>query len=212
MYFRILNDEVSGEITYLLADLDAQEAVLVDPHARDLPVLMALLAERSLRLRWVLRTHQHDALQPQEPVVLARLAAPLVQGEPAAGARAVADGDVLAFGDECVHVLHTPGHTPHCLSFLWRDRLFCGGLLAVTACPLQAGPVSAKLLWDSVNERVFKLPDETLVFSGHELRARAVSTVLEQRRWHPMFASLTRDEFLAHMASLPEKQDTAQTL
>lgn len=80
MYFRILHDEASGELTYLLADQDAREAVLVDPRGRDLPLLAALLAERELRLRWVLRTHQHDALHAREPAQLARLGAPLVQG------------------------------------------------------------------------------------------------------------------------------------
>ena len=66
MYFRILNNEASGELTYLLADQDAREAVLIDPRGRDLPLLAALLAERELRLRWVLRTHHHDQLNPQE--------------------------------------------------------------------------------------------------------------------------------------------------
>ena len=66
MYFRILHDPASGELSYLLADLDAREAVLVDPRGADLPVLLALLAERELRLRWVLRTHHHDHLHPQE--------------------------------------------------------------------------------------------------------------------------------------------------
>ena len=66
MYFRILNNEASGELTYVLGDLDAREAVVVDPHACDSSVLLALLAERELRLRWVLRTHHHDALHPNE--------------------------------------------------------------------------------------------------------------------------------------------------
>jgi sulfur dioxygenase len=197
MYFRILHDDTSGELTYLLADPDAREAVLVDPRGRDLPVLAALLAERELRLRWVLRTHHHDDGKPNESTLLARLGAPLVQGAP--------EGTVLPFGDELVRVLATPGHTTTCVSFAWRDRLFCGGLLAVDACPHQRRPQSPEALWDSVTQRVFTLPDETLLFSGHERRARAVSTVLEQRRWHPFFAGLTRDAFLAQMAALPEQ-------
>ena len=204
VYFRILSNKTSGELTYLLSDLDAREAVLIDPHAADLPVLLALLAERDLRLRWVLRTHQHDAQLPGERVQLESLGAPLVQGDTLA-ALSLADGSVLPFGNELVHVLSTPGHTPGCLSFGWRDRLFCGGLLAVTACPHQPHPAEPELLWDSVTQRVFTLPDETLLFAGHEQRARAVSTVQEQRRWHPFFAGLTRDEFLAQMAALPEK-------
>ena len=76
MYFRILNNETSGELTYVLGDLDAREAVVVDPHACDSSVLLALLAERELRLRWVLRTHHHDALHPNEAKQLHRLGAP----------------------------------------------------------------------------------------------------------------------------------------
>lgn len=203
MLFRILHDEASGELTYLLADADAREAVLVDPHSRDLPVLQALLDERALRLRWVLRTHDHDALLPGEIARLTRLGAPLVQGRACEGALRPAEGAELSFGGEHVRVMETPGHTADCLSFIWRDRVFCGGLLAVDACPRQPEPAQPAALWDSVTQRIFTLPDETLLFAGHERRARAVSTVLEQRRWHPQFAGLTRDEFLAQMARLP---------
>ena len=205
MYFRILNNETSGELTYLLADQDAREAVLIDPHACDLPVLLALLAERDLRLCWVLRTHEHDAMQPSERESLATLGASLIQGEPR-DVSTLADGAVLPFGNELVRVLRTPGHTPTCLSFCWRDRLFCGGLLSITACPHQPRPAEPEALWDSVTQRVFTLPDETLLFAGHAQRARSVSTVLEQRRWHPYFAGQTRDEFLAKMAALPDKK------
>ena len=203
MYFRILHDESTGEVSYLLADAEAREAVLVDPRGRDLPLLQSLLAERELRLRWVLRTHQHDTLMPDEPDLLARLGAPVVQGQPAPGVQTVAHGDMLAVGNEVIGVLATPGHTASCLSFAWRDRLFCGGLLAVDACPYQPMPASAMALWDSVRQQVFTLPDETLLFAGHGRRARAVSMVMEQRRWHPLFAGLSRDEFLARVAALP---------
>ena len=204
MYFRILHDDVSGELTYLLADQHAGEAVLIDPRSRDLHVIAALLAEHELRLRWVLRTHHHDHLKPQEPELLARLGAALIQGDQNKLALYLEDGDTLPFGGEQVRVLATPGHTPACLSFLWRDRLFCGGLLAVDACPHQPRPAVPEALWESVTQCVFKLPNETLLFAGHERRARAVSTVLEQRRWHPFFAGKTRDEFLAAMAALPD--------
>ena len=74
-----------------------------------------------------------------------------------------------------------------------------------TACnSQQASPLAPEALWDSVTQKVFTLPDETLLFAGHDQRARAVSTVLEQRRWHPYFSGLTRDEFLAHMTALSE--------
>jgi glyoxylase-like metal-dependent hydrolase (beta-lactamase superfamily II) len=203
MYFRILYDDTSGELTYLLADADAREAVLVDPHERDLTLLQSLLAERELRLRWVLRTHQHGPSMAKESALLAKLGAPVVQGHRTAAARPAVHGDMLAFGNEMVSVLATPGHTVSCLSFAWRDRLFCGGLLAVDACPHQPYPAEPQALWESVRERVFALPDETLLFAGHERHGRAVSTVQEQRRRHPFFAGLSRDEYLARVAELP---------
>ena len=203
MLFRILHDERSGELSYVLADNDAREAVVVDPRSRDLPVLQALLGERDLRLRWVLRTHQHDHLLTHELERLRSMGAPVVQGETREGTHTVADGERLPVGNETLRVITTPGHTAGCLSFVWRDRVFCGGLLAVDACPHQPHPADPAALWDSINLRLFTLPDETLLFAGHEQRARAVSTVLEQRRWHPFFARQTRDAFLARVAALP---------
>lgn len=203
----MLHDERTGELSYLLGDADAGEAVLVDPHGRDLAVWQAVLNERGLRLRWLLRTHQHAPPLPGEFEALVGLGAPLVQGALFRSTHAMADGDVLPFGDERVHVLKTPGHTLECLSFVWRDRVFCGDLLAVDACPQQPYPADAAALWDSVSQRIFTMPDETLLFSGHERRARAVSTVLEQRRWHPLLTGLSRDVFLARAAALlPQTQ------
>jgi len=79
----------------------------------------------------------------------------------------------------------------------------------VTACPHQTCPAVPEALWDSVTQKVFSMPDETLLFAGHERRARAVSTVLEQRRWHPFFSGLTRDEFLARMTALAHQPSPA---
>jgi len=208
MYFRLLHDERSGAVSYLLGDLAAGEAVLIDPRGADVPVLGAMLNEHHLRLRWVLRTHEHDALLPGEPAALAALGAPSVQHtlpvpDTAAGRAGDAGQAILGFGHEHVQVMLTPGHTAGCLSYLWRDRLFCGGLLAVDACPYQPMPALPEALWDSAVNGVFRRPAETLLFTGHARRCRAVSTVLEQRRWHPWFGGATRDEFLARVRSLP---------
>ncbi len=200
MYFRILHDEASGSVSYLLGDLAAGEAVLVDPRGADVPLLKAMLGEHRLRLRWLLRTHEHDQQAPGEGAALDSLGAPRVQHRSAP--QAAPDG-VLLFGQEHLSVLPTPGHTPGCLSYHWRDRLFCGGLLAVDACPYQPRPALPEALWESVNRKVFTLPAETLLFAGHAFQARMVSTVLEQRRWHPWLGSVGRDEFLTRLRSLP---------
>ena len=217
MYFRLLHDERSGAVSYLLADLDAGEAVVIDPRGADVPLLSAMLDEHQLRLRWLLRTHEHDAQLPGEAKALDSLGAPRIQHQLPASAGAT-DSDtaarfdteqsVLTFGGEHVQVLRTPGHTAGCLSYLWRDRLFCGGLLAVDACPFQPRPALPEALWDSVVNGVFKRPAETLLFTGHAQRSRAVSNVLEQRRWHPWFGGATRDEFLARVRELPVAEPT----
>lgn len=197
-HFRMLLDDDTGLVSYLLADLAAGEAVVIDPRGSDVPVLQAMLSEHRLRLRWVLRTHEHDAQLPTREVqalaaLTARGAQPVVHAVPAS--------PVLPFGDEHLQAWATPGHTAGCLSFRWRDRLFCGGLLSADACPYQARPARAEALWDSVTQKVFTLPPETLLFSAHAPRGRAVSTVHEQRRWHPWFGGAGRDEFLLRVAA-----------
>jgi len=157
-----------------------------------------MLDEQRLRLRWLLRTHEHDAVLTSEPAALDALGAPRIEHH-----LPNAENGVLVFGHEHVRVLATPGHAAGCLSFLWRDRLFCGGLLAVDTCPYQPRPALPEALWDSVTRDVFTLPAETLLFSGHARQARAVSNVLEQRRWHPWFGGASRDDFLARVHELP---------
>jgi sulfur dioxygenase len=217
MYFRLLHDERSGAVSYLLADLDAGEAVLVDPRGVDVPVFHAMLDEHQLRLRWLLRTHEHDVQSIGEAAALDGLGAPRIQhhvpvSAPSGDTSAEPGHAVLTFGNEHVQVLRTPGHTAGCLSYLWRDRLFCGGLLAVDACPFQPRPALPEALWDSVVNDVFMRPAETLLFTGHATRSRAVSNVLEQRRWHPWFGSATRDEFLARVRALPAIEPTCTVL
>ena len=174
--FRLLHDGASGAMGYLLADDDTAEAVLIDPRAGDVPALCALLADQRLRLRWVLRTHEHDAMLPRESSALVLLGAPVVERRVPSPA-----GGRLQFGSESVQVLATPGHTAGCLSFAWRDRIFCGGLMAADSCPFQPWPAEPEAMWDSVQRHVFAVPDETLLFSGHSRTARVVSTVKEQR-------------------------------
>lgn len=206
MYFRILHDEATGAVSYLLGDLAAGEAVIIDPRGADVALLKAMLCERRLRLRWMLRTHEHDELLPGEIDALDKLDAPRIQHS--SPELACAEG-VLSFGHEHLMVLPTPGHTSGCLSYRWRDRLFCGGLLAVDACPYQPRPALPEALWDSVTRGVFTLPAETLLFTGHAPRVRVVSTVLEQRRWHPWFGGRGRDEFLMRLRNLPPLQCTS---
>lgn len=141
MYFHPLHSPDSSLIGYLLADLDEQEAVVIDPPPRQTELILALLTERSLRLCHVLRTHIHRVDAADCSALCDCTSAQLVVGEAAAlpqgcsrEAVRVAHGTRLVFGNEVVRVLSTPGHTPGCLSYLWRDRLFCGDAFDVGSC------------------------------------------------------------------------------
>jgi sulfur dioxygenase len=198
MYFRMLLDEASGQITYLLADLDASQAVLIDPRAQDATVIHAMLEEHHLRLARVLYTDGHDPAPARWSVQKAAIAEGLDQTNDAP----LSDGEAVVFGAEHLRVMATPGHTDLGLSYQWRDRVFCGDLLTPMSCPECPGVSSSAAWWDSVSRRIFNLPPETLLFSGHSRSSWSVSNVLTQRRTHPWFAGLRRDDALALMKAI----------
>lgn len=204
MYIRNLRDEASGEVSYLLADMRRREAVLIDPRAPDSALMRALLSEHQLTLRWILRTHHHDSRKVGEWNALLAWGAPIVQGDPRDGAYAPRDGERFHFGTEWVVALHTPGHTAHCLSFQWRDRLYCGGLVDVAQCPYQPFALQPEQLWDS-SRALLNHPPETLLFSGHAQDVASVTSLSDQRRLNPYFGDASRDEFLLNVAALPER-------
>jgi glyoxylase-like metal-dependent hydrolase (beta-lactamase superfamily II) len=84
---------------------------------------------------------------------------------------------------------------------LWQDRIFCGDALELGGCgQVENGECDPGRLYDSVMNRLFVLPDETLVFPGHDFHGRTVSTIGEERRCNPFFAARSRDAFLSRYA------------
>lgn len=195
MYFRILGDEPGGLVGYLLGDLDAHEALVIDPMPHDVAVIQAMLAEHRIRLRSILLTHRHQEDATGLQALSAALGSPCLWGEQ------LADGGLIDFGDEHVRVMATPGHTDHCRSFLWRDRLFCGGLLSADACPRQPEVLLPRAMWDNVMRKVFTLPPETLLFIAHADAPGAVSNVMTQKRRHPWFDGRSRDDFISRVTA-----------
>ena len=119
MYFRILPDETSGAMSYLLADLDTRECVLLDARGSDVALLKAMLQEHHLHLCWLLRTHEHDACLPCESAALDALDAPRIQQVVSDKANPQGcESSALMFGNELLRVIPTPGHTAGCVSYL----------------------------------------------------------------------------------------------
>lgn len=203
MYFRILSAPSGPHLTYLLADCDEQEAVVIDPHPEQTELIRAILDERMLSLRFVLLTHVHARQRPDPKPLCAHSGAQLVIGEQAHAlpdARRVRHGEHLLFGNEVIRILGTPGHTAGCLSYLCRDRLFCGDVLDVDNCTCDHEEADPGKLFDSLTQRLFLLPAETLVFPAHARRGRTVSTIAEERIRHAHLCNGSRETFITEMS------------
>ncbi len=201
-YFRQLYDTDHGALSYVLGDPTRGEAVLIDPLAQDDVLLGAMLQEQGLRLRWVLHTHLHHGQERKglkaKHVYSRRISEGLSAALRPEGVLLVDHNDAVSFGQEQLRVIATPGHTPSSISFLWRDRLFCGDALHLGGCPPCNDPHSdAGAMYDSVTTKLLTLPGETLVFPGHDLEGRSVSTIAEERRRNKAFSGRSRDAFMS---------------
>jgi sulfur dioxygenase len=187
--FRQLFDPASSTYTYLLAD--GGEALLIDPVFEQAERDAALLRELGLRLVATLETHVHADhvtgawLHQQRTGSQIALAA----STGAEGAqRLLAHGDVVRFGQRQLEARATPGHTAGCMSYVLDHPLaaFTGDALLIRGCgrtDFQQG--SAEHLYRSVHEQIFSLPDDCLIYPGHDYRGLTVSSVGEERRFNP---------------------------
>lgn len=209
LIFRPLFDAASSTWSYLLADAETREAVLIDPvferHARD----AALIRELGLRLLTTLDTHVHA-----DHVTGAwRMAATLgsrIGLSAAAGAEGVdlplRHGDLVRFGAFTLEVRATPGHTDGCLSFVCHAprMVFTGDCLLIRGAgrtDFQQG--DAARMFRSIHEQIFTLPDDTLIYPAHDYEGRTVSTVAEERAFNARIGGGARiEDFVGYMRNL----------
>src|SRR5689334_572465 len=137
MIFHQLFDTESSTYTYVVGDEVTREAVVIDPvlghERRDLDVL----AQDGLRLAWVLDTHVHADHVTGANALKAATGAITAVGDACNASgydHALVDGERIAFGEECLTAISTPGHTPGSTSFAWRDRVFTGDTLLIGGC------------------------------------------------------------------------------
>jgi sulfur dioxygenase len=204
--FRQLFDEDSGTLTYLLADPMTGEAVLIDTVREHVDGYLAMLDEMNLQLVWLLETHVHADHITGAALLRERTGARTVTGQ-AAGAGCAdvkaGDGHAIVFGNEVIRVIPTPGHTPGCVTYHWRERLFTGDALLIGGCgrtDFQGG--DAGTLYDSITCRLFNQRDETLVYPGHDYKGMRVSCIGQERTTNPRLAGRSRTEFIRLMNEL----------
>ncbi|HEU4730010.1 MAG TPA: MBL fold metallo-hydrolase [Kofleriaceae bacterium] len=220
MLFRQLLDPDTSTWTYLLADEDTREAVVIDPVLDRIERDIRLLSELGLTLVYALDTHIHADHVTALGSLRERLGARTVMSERAGVGCAdllVKDGDAIRFGRHGLEVRETPGHTAGCLSYVTLDRTmaFTGDALLIRGCgrtDFQGG--DARVLYHSVRDKLFTLPPATLLYPGHDYQGRTVTSVDEERRWNPRLGDgKTEDEFVAIMRELtlayPKNMDAA---
>lgn len=207
MLFRQLYDQESSTYTYLIADLNSRTALLVDPVLEQVERDFKLLQELDLTLYFCVETHIHadhitGTLRLQSKTGCLGVVpehAPAVCAD-----RTLKDGEVLNLGDVSLTAISTPGHTDsHNAYLVDDDRVLTGDALFIRGCgrtDFQCG--DAGTLYDSVTQKLFTLPDTTLVYPGHDYHGLTVSTIKEERQWNSRFKEHDRNAFIKLMNSL----------
>ena len=186
---RQLIDRDTWTYSYLLVDPKTQQGVLIDPvfeqHERDL----SLIKELGVELLYILETHIHADHVTSAGMIRQQTGARIVYSEAAqvkAIDAAVRDGDEIHFGEFSIQVLSTPGHTNGCVSYYVDGMVFTGDALLIHGCgrtDFQQG--DAATLYKSVTQKLFTLPDETIVYPAHDYQGRTASSIEEEKRWNP---------------------------
>lgn len=195
MLFRQLFDYDTWTYTYLIADESTKEAVLVDPVLEKVERDRQLIAELGLTLRYGLETHIHaDHITGTGKLRELTGCVGVVpeNAEAACADRHIKDGETLQIGSIPIKAIATPGHTDSHMAFLVNnDRVLTGDALFIRGCgrtDFQSG--NPGTMYDVITQKIFTLPDETLVYPGHDYRGHTVSTIGEEKRWNPRFVNV----------------------
>lgn len=220
MIFRQLFERESSTYTYLLADADSKHALLIDPVAGQEAQYLQLLQDFGLQLSYAIDTHVHA----DHVTALGKLreltgCESLMgeQSEVACVSRSFADGDHLRLGDIVLQALYTPGHTDDSYSFYCQSaddqRLFSGDTLLIRGSgrtDFQNGDAAQQ--YQSL-QKLLALPEDTLVYPGHDYKGWQVSSIGEEKRFNPRLQVQSQVEYELLMAGLnlpnPAQMDIA---
>jgi sulfur dioxygenase len=220
LIFRQLLDLRSSTYTYLLADPDTKEAVIVDPVFEQARRDAALVEELGLRLVYTLDTHVHADHVTGAWLLKQTLGSRIAIARDS-GARnfdvGIAPGDRMAFGRRFLEARATPGHTSGCMTFVLDDRsmAFTGDALLIRGAgrtDFQQG--DAHVLYRSIVTQIYTLPDSCLLYPAHDYRGLTCSSVGEEKAFNPRIAeNRSERDFVGYMENLglphPKQIDVA---
>ncbi|XP_029834497.2 persulfide dioxygenase ETHE1, mitochondrial [Ixodes scapularis] len=205
--FRQLFDEKSWTYTYLLADLDTKQALLIDPVLEQVDRDTKLLSELGLKLVYAVNTHVHADHITGSGKLKERIEG--CQSVISAASQAKADkhltpGEVFGMGSIKLEARATPGHTSGCMTYVWHEqrKAFTGDAVLIRGCgrtDFQQG--NAELLYDVVHSQVFSLPGDYQLYPAHDYKGQTTTTVAEEIKFNPRL-SKTKSEFVEIMNNL----------
>ena len=217
MIFRQLFDNQSSTYTYLIASRRGGEALIIDPVLDRVDRYIQLLDELDLRLIKAVDTHVHADHITGLGALRDRTKCITVMGQQSGVdvvSMRVAEGDTIDVEGLALDVIYTPGHTDDSYSYLLGDRVFTGDTLLIRGTgrtDFQHG--NAREQYDSLFNKLLKLPDETLVYPAHDYKGDTVSTIAEEKAFNPRLQVSSVDEYVEIMDNLnlanPKMMDIA---
>ena len=206
MIFRQVFDNKSSTYTYLIASAKGREAVIIDPVIENVQSYIQLLNELDLKLVKVIDTHIHaDHVTGASKLKLATNCFTLMGEHTPADAVEikVKDDEIIKIDQIEIKAMYTPGHTSDSYSFLMNNYLFSGDTLLINGTgrtDFQNG--SSKDAYNSIFNRLLKLPEETILYPGHDYNGKESSTIGNEKKFNPRLQVKNVDEYVELMSNL----------
>ena len=215
MILKQVFDQKSSTYTYLIASSTGREALIIDPVLENVEDYIKLLTKLDLRLVKVIDTHIHADHITGAGKLKDNTKCVTIMGNhtPADAVEIkVNDDEVIELDKLKLRALYTPGHTSDSFSFLIDNYLFSGDTLLINGTgrtDFQNG--STKDAYNSIFNKLLKLPDETLLYPGHDYKGEKVSTIGKEKKFNPRLQVSSADEYAEIMKNLnlkkPDKID-----
>ena len=206
MIFKQVFDKKSSTFTYLVASSEGREALIIDPVIENVDNYIQLLNELDLKLVKVIDTHIHADHVTGASKLKDKTKCITIMGDhtPADSVEIkVKDGELIKLDQLELRAIYTPGHTSDSFSFLMNNYLFSGDTLLINGTgrtDFQNG--NAKDAYDSIFNKLLKLPDETLLYPAHDYKGENVSTIGKGKKLNPRLQVENVNQYIEIMNDL----------
>ena len=210
MIFKQLFDTKSSTYTYLISSGIGREALMIDPVIENVSEYISLLKELDLKLVKVIDTHIHaDHVTGASKLrYITKCSTIMGAHTPAETVEIkVKDDEYIGLENLKIRAMYTPGHTSDSYSFLMNNYLFSGDTLLINGTgrtDFQNG--NPKDAYNSIFNKLLKLPEETLLYPAHDYKGEKVSTIGKEKKQNPRLQVESVDEYIEIMNNLDLKK------